>query len=131
MCGEGENAILNHQLGLEPTGTQNDVTSFNTGELEVNATERFYFDSRTQEILEHITIPFAIYQYEPDRQRFQEQVTAENVLKEIRQHGSFSIDYHLIIKGVPRPVTLKAAMFKDGDEEKVVVGVREWKARKE
>ena len=71
------------------------------------------------------------YCYEPDRQRFQEQVTAENVLKEIRQHGSFSIDYHLIIKGVPRPVTLKAAMFKDGDEEKMVVGVREWKARKE
>ena len=63
MCGEGEYAILNHQLGLEPTGTQNDVTSFNTGGLEVNATERFYFDSRTQEILEHITIPFAIYQY--------------------------------------------------------------------
>jgi hypothetical protein len=85
MCGEGEYAILNHQLGLEPTGTQNDVTSFNTGGLEVNVTERFYFDSRTQEILEHITIPFAIYQYEPDRQRFQEQVTAENVLKEIRQ----------------------------------------------
>ena len=71
------------------------------------------------------------YCYEEDRQRFQEQFTRENVLKEIRQHGSFSIDYHLIIKGDPRPVTLKAALFKDGDEEKLVVGVRAWKARNE
>ena len=29
----------------------------------MNPTERFYFDTRTQEILENITIPFAIYQY--------------------------------------------------------------------
>ena len=29
----------------------------------MNATERFGFDQRTQEILEHLTIPFAIYQY--------------------------------------------------------------------
>ena len=68
------------------------------------------------------------YCYAPDRERFQEQVTMKNVLREIQQNGSFRIDYHLIIKGVPRPVTLKAALFKDGDEEKLVVGVR---ARKE
>ena len=29
----------------------------------MNPTERFHFDQRTQEILEHLTIPFAIYQY--------------------------------------------------------------------
>ena len=29
----------------------------------MNATEKYSFDERTQEILEHITIPFAIYQY--------------------------------------------------------------------
>ena len=29
----------------------------------MNAAERFHFDERTQEILEHLTIPFAIYQY--------------------------------------------------------------------
>ena len=71
------------------------------------------------------------YCYEEDRQRFQEQVTAENVLQEIRQHGRFSIDYRLIIKGIPRPVTLKAAMFKEGDEDKLVIGVREWRERQE
>ena len=70
------------------------------------------------------------YCYEEDRERFQEQVTQENVLREIRLYGSFSINYRLIIKGTPRPVTLKAALFKDGDEDKLVVGVRAWKERK-
>jgi hypothetical protein len=67
--------------------------------------------------------------YEPDRERFQTLVTQENVLREIRNNGSFSINYHLLIRGEPRPVTLKAALFKDGNEEKMVVGVRGWKER--
>ena len=71
------------------------------------------------------------YCYEEDRQRFQEQVTAENVLNEIKLHGRFSIDYRLIIRGVPRPVTLKAALFKDGDDDKLVVGVRAWRDRQD
>ena len=29
----------------------------------MNPTEKFSFDPKTQEILEHLTIPFAIYQY--------------------------------------------------------------------
>jgi hypothetical protein len=69
------------------------------------------------------------YCYEEDRQRFQEQVTQENVLRVIRERGSFSIDYRLIIRGVPRPVTLKAALFKEGGMDKLVVGVRAWKER--
>ena len=39
------------------------------------------------------------YCYEEDRQRFQEQVTQENVLRVIRERGNFSIDYRLIIRG--------------------------------
>ena len=64
-----------------------------------------------------------------DRQRFREQVTRENVLGQIEQRGSFSVNYRLVMKGAPRPVTLKASLFKDGDEEKLVVGVRAWKDR--
>ena len=71
------------------------------------------------------------YCYPPDRKRFQEQVTKENVLRKIRQNGKFSIDYRLIIEGVPRPVTLKAALFTEGGEEKLVVGVRAWRERQE
>ena len=69
------------------------------------------------------------YCYEEDRQRFQEQVTQENVLRIIRERGSFSIDYRLIIRGEPRPVTLKAALFKEGGVDKLVVGVRAWRDR--
>ena len=69
------------------------------------------------------------YCYEEDRQRFQEQVTQENVLRVIRERGNFSIDYRLIIRGKPRPVTLKANLFKEGGVEKLVVGVRAWKDR--
>ena len=69
------------------------------------------------------------YCYEEDRQRFQEQVTQENVLRVIRERGNFSIDYRLIIRGKPRPVTLKAALFKEGGVEKLVVGVRARKDR--
>ena len=68
-----------------------------------------------------------IYLYAPDRQRFKDALTKENVLHDIQLHGSFSINYHLMIKGTPRPVTLKAAMFKDGDTEKLLIGVRAWK----
>jgi hypothetical protein len=71
------------------------------------------------------------YCYPPDRKRFQEQVTLDNVLREIRRKGKFSIDYRLIIKDVPTPVTLKAALFKEGGEEKLVVGVRAWRERQE
>jgi hypothetical protein len=71
------------------------------------------------------------YCYPPDRKRFQEQVTMENVLREIRQNGKFTIDYRLIIKDVPTPVTLKAALFNEGGEEKLVVGVRAWRERRE
>ena len=67
--------------------------------------------------------------YSEDRQRFHQQVTMENVMREIRLHGSFSINYRLIIKGEPRPVTLKASLFKNGDDDKLVVGVRAWKNR--
>ncbi len=66
---------------------------------------------------------------EEDKQRFREQVTKENVLRQIQEKGKFSIEYRLVIKGVPRPVTLKAALFKEGDEEKLVVGLRAWKER--
>ena len=70
-----------------------------------------------------------IYCHAEDRQRFQAQLTLENVLGEIERNGSFTISYRLLMKDRPRPVTLKAALFREGDEEKLVVGVRAWKRR--
>lgn len=69
----------------------------------------------------------AICFHKEDIKRFQEQFTKENVLQVIREKGKFSIDYRLMIRGEPRPVTLKAALFKDKNEDKLVVGVRAWK----
>ncbi len=60
-----------------------------------------------------------------DRQAFAEKFTKENVLREIREKGSFSIQYRLLLDGKPVPVTLRAALFRDGTEEKMVVGVRQ------
>ncbi len=69
------------------------------------------------------------YFYEADKNNFKENFTKENVLNDIRSHGSYIINYRLMINGEPRPVSLKAAMFKDGNEDKLVVGVRAWKDR--
>ena len=60
---------------------------------------------------------------------FKKNVTKENVLNEVRSHGSFVINYRLMINKTPNPVALKAAMFRDGKEEKLVVGIRKWKDR--
>ncbi|MCR5403603.1 MAG: EAL domain-containing protein [Butyrivibrio sp.] len=69
------------------------------------------------------------YFYEPDKAPFKESFTRENVLREIQAHGSYSINYRLIINNIPRPVGLKAAIFKEANEDKLVVGIRAWKDR--
>jgi hypothetical protein len=72
-----------------------------------------------------------IHFHPEDIPTFSRQFTKENVIKEIQDHGSFMIRYRLMIKGEPNPVVLKAAPFNDGEKDKLVVGVREWKERKE
>ena len=70
------------------------------------------------------------YCHPEDLQRFREQFTRENVLQSIRENGHFSINYRLMIHGEPRQVTLKAALVKSGDTEKMLVGVRAWIVRR-
>ena len=65
-----------------------------------------------------------------DLQRFREQFTRENVLQHIREDGSFSISYRLMIQGKPKQVTLKAVLPKNGNTDKLIIGVRAWKDRK-
>ena len=62
---------------------------------------------------------------------FLERFTKENILCELREHGSFSIQYRLMIGGQARPVLLKVASFKEHGDEKLVVGVRAMKERRE
>ena len=56
--------------------------------------------------------------------------TKETILREIRENGVFKLQYRLMINGEPRPVSLRIAPFREGDEEKLVAGVRAWKVRK-
>ena len=68
--------------------------------------------------------------YPEDLDMFLEQFSKENILRELREHGSFSIQYRLMIGGKVRPVQLKVASFKEHGDEKLVVGVRAMKERK-
>ena len=70
------------------------------------------------------------YCYVEDVQHFREQFTRENVLQCIRENGRFSINYRLMIHGEPKPVTLKAVLPKNGNADKLLIGVRAWKDRK-
>ncbi len=69
------------------------------------------------------------YFFPDDVEVFRKQFTRENIMRTIRASGSFKTQYRLMINGEPRPVTLKAAMFREGGEEKLVVGVRAWRKR--
>ena len=45
-------------------------------------------------------------------------------MREIHRNGCFRIQYRLMINGEPRPTALKAALFRDRSDEKMVVGIR-------
>ncbi|MBQ7542183.1 MAG: EAL domain-containing protein [Clostridia bacterium] len=62
--------------------------------------------------------------HKDDLPSFIAQFTRENVLREIRKSGKFIARYRLMIGGEIKPVTLKAALFKAGEEEELVIGIR-------
>ena len=66
------------------------------------------------------------YCHAEDLQRFREQFTRANVLQRIRENGHFSINYRLMIHGEPKHVTLKAVLLKNGNADKLLIGVRAW-----
>ena len=49
--------------------------------------------------------------------------TRENILREIREKGSFLHDYRLCLSGKVIPVSLKATLGHEDDGEKLIVGV--------
>ena len=49
--------------------------------------------------------------------------TRANVLAAIRENGQFTMRYRLVINDMPVPVTLRAALVKESDGEKLIVGV--------
>ena len=49
--------------------------------------------------------------------------TRENVLREIGAHGLFALNYRLVLNGRAIPVSLRAAIVREDDGEKLIVGI--------
>ncbi len=61
--------------------------------------------------------------YPEDMERLLCVLTKDNVLREIRQNGIFIHNYRLLIDGKYVPVSLRAALIREADGEKIIFGV--------
>ncbi len=61
---------------------------------------------------------------------FLQSFSREKVLQAVHETGSFRINYRLMLGGESRPVTMKITPFREGDGERLLVGIRAWKLRK-
>ena len=62
--------------------------------------------------------------YPDDLSGFLNRFSKEKILQDIRERGSFSIHYRIMLNGEPKPVYLRIAPFAEGKEYKLFVGVR-------
>ncbi|MCR4615260.1 MAG: EAL domain-containing protein [Clostridiales bacterium] len=69
--------------------------------------------------------------YPDDLPLFREQMNKENVLATIKENGMFKLHHRIIIDGEPKPVSLKIAMVRKNDGDKLIAGIRVWKERKQ
>ena len=58
-----------------------------------------------------------------DLDRFLSAFTKENILSEIERSGLFILDYRIIMEGAPRHVRLRAAVVKENEGSRLVVGL--------
>ena len=65
-----------------------------------------------------------------DLEGFLRVFTRENLMREIREHGVFRMNYRMILQGIEKMYTLKIVPFQDGEETKLLVSVRAWRDRK-
>lgn len=68
--------------------------------------------------------------YPDDLPEYLDRFSKEKILDDIRNKGAFKLQYRLVINGKARPVSLRIAPFREGDEEKLFAGVRAWRVRK-
>ena len=64
-----------------------------------------------------------------DMDRFLGRFTRETVLTDIKENGLFTLDYRLMIAGVPRFVRLKAALVQEKDGPQLIIGVNDIDSR--
>ena len=63
--------------------------------------------------------------YPEDLDRFLSLFTKENVMKEIERSGIFSLTYRLVIDGRPNYVQIRAAMVKEAEGPRLIVGIND------
>lgn len=61
--------------------------------------------------------------YSEDLPMHMETFSKENILAGIRNNGIFSMDYRLMIKGEPVPVSLRAAIVEEEGKERMILGI--------
>ena len=78
--------------------------------------EDFFADSRKQ---------IRIVIYPEDQDRLLEVLTKENVMAEIERHGVFSVGYRLMLAGKPHHVQLRAAIVREKEGPRLIVGIND------
>lgn len=58
-----------------------------------------------------------------DQEYFRANFSKENILKSIKDNGSFIMNYHLVIDGEPTSVSLKAVMLEEKEGPQIIIGV--------
>ena len=61
--------------------------------------------------------------YYEDLPMHMEVFSKENILAGIRKNGIFTMDYRLMIKGIPVPVSLRAAILEEDGVERMILGI--------
>ncbi len=61
--------------------------------------------------------------YPEDVEKFQTLLTREKVMEEIKQRGSFTMQYRMFLDNEPKYVTLQAALVEEKDGPQLIIGV--------
>lgn len=64
-----------------------------------------------------------------DLQQYLTEFTKENILRQIREEGKYTIHYRLMIREEPVYVSLKIVPLQEKGEKKLLAGVRRWRIR--
>ncbi len=63
--------------------------------------------------------------YPDDFEKFQSQLTRDNVMREIERKGAFSLQYRMLIGGEPKYVAVQAALVEEKDGPQLIIGVND------
>ena len=99
---------------------------------EFNATEeyeRLGVAKGGEDFFAHSLVNAQVLVYPDDLPMFMREFSREKLMYEIRKNGMYTMHYRLMLNGEPRRVSLKIALVKEPDGDKLIAGVRVWHER--